>query len=96
MKDTTKAWLIIGAILLGSAEPSPAVTPVPVFEGGHWSWASPPPKQRESDADFYSRQNYYMLQQQQYENYLQKRQYEQDRRNFQMEEKQRLMMEAFD
>ena len=94
MSDTTIAWLVIGMLLLGSAEPSPAA-PRAVFENGSWGWQDAP-QQRESDADFYSRQNYYMLQQQQYENYLQKRQYEQDRRNFEAERKQQLMMEAFD
>lgn len=91
MKDTTKAWLVIGAILLGSAEPSPAAD----WNWNTKQWVNPPP-QRESDADFYSRQNYFMLQQQQYENYLQKRQYEQDRRNAQEQERMEIMMEAFD
>ena len=94
MKDTTKAWLVIGMLMLGSAEPSPAAPPVPVFDG-QWSWRPDPQPQRESDADFYARQNYFMLQQQQYENYLQKRQYEQDRRNAQEQERMELMMGGF-
>lgn len=87
MKDTTKAWLIIGAILLGSAEQSPA------------DWADKqyrPQPQRESDADYYARQNYFMLQQQQFNDYLQRRQYEQDKRNYEERERQQLMMDAFD
>ena len=88
IKDTTKAWLIIGAILLGSAEPSPA----------DWSNQQyrPQPQQRESDADYYARHNYFMLQQQQFNDYLQRRQYEQDKRNYEARERQQIMMDAFE
>lgn len=97
MKDTTRAWLVATAILLGSAEcsDSHAVTPQATFENGQWQWTNPPPQPRQTDADFYSQQNYFMLLQQQQREYEARRQYEQDRRNAAAERQMELMMEGF-
>lgn len=97
MKDTTKAWLVATAILLGSAECSdseaapPPVPPVPQYSQYPYVY------QHNRGIDEYLLWQNYIIQQQMLQEQMRaNQQYEQDRRNALAHDRVRMLQEAFD
>lgn len=95
MKDTTRAWLVATAILLGSAECSDSeAAPPPMPQ----PYVYQPLQQRSGGGfnEFLLWQNYIVLQQMQQEQMRANQQYEQYRRNALSHDRVRMLQEAFD
>ena len=94
MKDTTRAWLVAMAILLGSAECSDSeAAPPPMPQ----PYVYQPPLQQRNDGfnEFLLWQNYIVLQQMQQEQMRVNQQYEQYRRNTLAHDRVRMLQDAF-
>lgn len=97
MKDTTRAWLVAAAILLGSAECSdskaaPLLPPIPQY----YQPQIQPQRYNRGAEEFILWQNYLIQQQALQEQIRANRQYEQDRRNALSHDRVRMLQEAFD